>query len=575
MIQEFQMHSSSFKAALILVAMLAGGCASTPAPTAHAGFQPVPGDPGHVTLHMIGDSTMTMYKEERRPQMGWGEKMPAFLKDDVKVINWALGGRSSRSFYYEESRWPSIRPQIRTGDYVLIQFGHNDQKNGGNYERYGTYAFCSDGSTDGENCPDVEHSYYQFIKRYVIETRLKGANPILMSPISRKYFEGDHISIKGQHNLTKAGAGEMFPRGDYVAAMRAVAERYEVPFVDLTSATRDIVEEYGNAEATRSLYIAADNTHPQVLFATLIAQRAAEGMRKAGVLADQIVEPQILVSSPDMLNFGVRYKGNATVKQVVLTAFSLQPAKGEVTVRAPRGYALSLDEKTWADKLEIQYADGKFSQALAVRFLPEGAHDYAGTIAFVADKGAKLGVVGVKGQGVKPGSGVDVAVLWPMTGSAQATVDGPVSAENVSVVGLKATEPVVMAVDGQDATITRYSVTSAERNARQYLQYAVTASVGSLRVSEISAYLGSSGGNSVQADVEYSLNADFSQPVRLTAEGALSFGRDEIVAKRFATDLQVSAGQTVYVRIYPWNTAGNAGKALAVYNVKLSGRAMP
>lgn len=569
------MHSSSFKAALILVAVLAGGCASTPAPTNHAGFQPEPGEPGHVTLHMIGDSTMTMYKEERRPQMGWGEKMPAFLKDDVKVINWALGGRSSRSFYYEESRWPSIRPQIRTGDYVLIQFGHNDQKNGANYERYGTYAFCSDGSTDGENCPDVEHSYYQFIKRYVIETRLKGGKPILMSPISRKYFEGGHISIKGQHNLTKAGAGEMFPRGDYVAAMRAVAERYEVPFVDLTSATRDIVEEYGNAEATRSLYIAADNTHPQVLFATLIAQRAAEGMRQLGVLADEIVEPQTLVSSADMLNFGVRYKGDAAVKQLALTAFSLQPAKGQVTVRAPRGYALSLDERTWQEKLEIPYADGKLSQTLAVRFEPEGVHDYAGTLAFAAEKGTKLGAVSLKGQGVKPGSGVDVAVLWPMTGSAQATVDGPVSAENVSVVGLKASDPVVMAVDGQDATITRYAVSSAERNAREYLQYAVTPAAGSLRVSGISAYLGSSGGNSVQADVEYSLNADFSQPVRLTAEGALSFGKDEIVAKSFATDLQVSAGQSVYVRIYPWNTAGNAGKALAVYNVKLIGRAMP
>lgn len=569
------MHGSSFKAVLIIAALLAGGCASAPAPTERAGFQPVPNDAGEITLHMIGDSTMTMYKAERRPQMGWGEKMPAFLKGDVKVVNWALGGRSSRSFYYEESRWPSIRPQIRSGDYVLIQFGHNDQKTGGNYERYGTYAFCPDGSTDGENCPDAEHSYYQFLKRYVIETRLKGANPILMSPISRKYFEGDHISIKGQHNLTKPNAGEMFPRGDYVAAMRAVAERYDVPFVDLTSATRDIVEQYGNAEATHSLYIAADNTHPQVLFATLIAQRAAEGMRGLGVLAGHIIEPQLLVTSPDLLNFGAHYTGDASIRKVALEALSLQPAKGVVTVRAPRGYALSLDEKAWQDKLEILYADGRLAQTLAVRFLPEGTREYAGKIGFSADRGADLGTIALKGQGVKPGSGVDVSVLWPMTGSALADVDGPANAANAGAVGLKPVEPVVMAVDGQDATITRYAVTSAEHNAGQYLQYAVTPALGTLRVSSISAYLGSSGGNTVQADVEYSLNADFSAPVRLTAEGALSFGRDEIVARHFATDFQVAAGQTVYVRVYPWNTAGNSGKSLAIYNVKLSGRAMP
>lgn len=569
------MQNRSTRVVMTLVAMLLAGCATHRAPVEPSNFQLLPSESGHITLHMIGDSTMTMYKPERRPQMGWGERMPDFVKGDVKVVNWALGGRSSRSFYYEESRWPAIRPQIRSGDYVLIQFGHNDQKTGSKYDQYGTYAFCSDGSADGENCPDVEHSYYQFIKRYVIETRLRGANPILMSPISRKYFEGGHISIKGQHNLTKANSGEMFPRGDYVAAMRAVARRYEVPFVDLTSATRDIVEEYGDARATESLYIAADKTHPQALFATLIARSAAQGLRGLGVLKDHLIEPPILVSSPDRLDFGARYTEDATVRKVALHALDLKPARGVVTVMAPRGYALSLDEKTWQDKLEISYADGKFEEELHVRFLPEGRHEYAGKIRFEDAGDGNVGTIAANGIGVRPGSSMDAAALWPMTGSTQASVDGPVSAANFAVAGLKWTEPAVMAVDGQDATVTRYAVTSAARSAGQYLQYAVTPSIGRLHVSSITAYLGSSGGNTVRADIEYSLDAGFYQPVSLTKDAPLSFDRDQMQAEKFTTDFEVGAGQTVYLRIYPWNTATSSGKSLAVYNVKIAGRVMP
>jgi len=185
------------------------------------------------TIHMLGDSTMTAYAEDRRPQMGWGEAMPQFFDAGVKVDNWALGGRSSRSFYYEATRWPAILPKIGAGDYVIIQFAHNDQKSGGDYAQFGTYAFCSDGSNDGEACvgrPDKvdptvdisEHSYYQFLKKYVQQVRARGANPILMSPIVRKYFSGTTITPQGQHNVGITG-GETVARGDYVAAMKAGA----------------------------------------------------------------------------------------------------------------------------------------------------------------------------------------------------------------------------------------------------------------------------------------------------------------------------------------------------------------
>lgn len=558
--------------ALMGAAVFLGGCAQGGAPVPPV--LPTLGT-GPITLYMIGDSTMTAYKEDRRPQMGWGEKMPLFFRPDIKIVNWARGGRSSRSFYYEDSRWPVIRDRIKPGDYVLIQFGHNDQKHGSKYEQYGTYAFCSDGSDDGEDCLDEEHSYYQFLKRYVLETREHGGNPILMSPIVRKYFKDGQITVKGQHDLTDAYSEESYPRGDYVAAMRAVSERYGVPFVDLTDATRHIVEQYGNAAATRSLYIAADNTHPQVLFATLIARAAAEGMKAEGVLADEIVEPPLLVSSPGGLDWGSRYVGDASVKRIALEGLSLRPGSGNVKVTVPAGYAVSLDGSHWAAAQDLAYSDGKFTTDLSVRFTPDTIRDYAGTMRFDDASGARLDGIALKGAGVRPGSGIDADVLWSMTGTDAAQVNGPITAADAAVVGLKPASPAVMAVDGQDATVTRFVVDNREHSGQHYLQYALTPKKGTLRVSSISAYLGAGGGDTLQADVEYSLKANFSGPHRLTAENSLAFRKDVISRAGFDTDFPVVAGQTLYIRIYPWNTADSRGKSLAVYDVRVKGRQMP
>ncbi|MBB3063466.1 RICIN domain-containing protein [Microbulbifer rhizosphaerae] len=543
-------------------------------------FNPVNGNCGGAigeapTIHMLGDSTMTEYDESRRPQMGWGEAMPMFFSEESVINNWAKGGRSSRSFYYETTRWPAILPTIEEGDYVIIQFGHNDQKNGGNYLEYGTYAFCSDGNGDGENCADVEHSYYQFLKRYVLETREKGAKPILMTPIVRKYFSGDSITERGQHNLQSSYSGENYPRGDYPAAMKAVAQAYDVPLVDLTAETKAIVESYGDEAATEHLYIAADSTHPQVLFATLIAKAAVETLDTYGLMQGHIVEASSLVASPGELDWGNRFVDVPNTKKLTISAFDLVPETGAVDVTAPDGFLLSdsADSEVWSSSTTIDFTNGAFTTNLYVQFTAASEQPYTGEVSFALE-GAKLGSVAVSGTGVAAGEGVASYSSWFTEGSSVTPIsDGLVSAGDALASNLVAGNTKTLAVDGQDTSVARYRVEGPEMVARsddRYLQFSVTAESQTFYVDTISAYLTSSGGSTVQADIEYSLSSDFSNPVKLNSE-ALSFTSDTMTLKEYGVTVPVSAGDTLYVRIFPWNSAGNTGKYLAIYDARITG----
>lgn len=526
---------------------------------------------------MLGDSTMTEYDESRKPQAGWGEGMPMFFSEETVIYNWARGGRSSRSFYYEPERWPTILPTIEEGDYVIIQFGHNDQKNGGYYDEYGTYAFCSDGTENGEDCTNTEHSYYQFLKQYVLETREKGATPILMTPIVRKYFSGGSITEKGQHNLQDpySGTEEVYPRGNYPAAMKAVAQAYDVPLVDLTAETKAIVESYGDEAATEHLYIAADSTHPQVLFATLIARAAVEGLKFHGLMQGHIVEATSLVASPDNLDWGNRYVGVPNSKKLTISAFDLEPETGAVDVTAPDGFLLSdsADSEEWSSSFTIDFTNGDFTSNLYVQFTAESEQAYAGEVRFALE-GTELGTVAVSGTGVAVGEGVDSYSSWFTEGSSVTPIsDGMVSASDALASNLEAGNTKTLAVEGQDTSVARYRVEGPEMVARsddRYLQLAVTAESQTFYVDTISAYLTSSGGSTVQADIEYSLSGDFSNPVKLNSE-ALSFTKDTMTLKEYGVTVPVSAGNTLYVRIFPWNSAGNTGKYLAIYDFKVTG----
>ncbi|WP_308991037.1 rhamnogalacturonan acetylesterase [Mariniflexile litorale] len=175
------------------------------------------------TIYMIGDSTMSNKKDpETNPEHGWGQVLPQYFKENTVIDNRAVNGRSSRSFI-GEGRWDSILKTIKKGDFVFIQFGHNDQK------------FKS---PDRYTNPHV--TYRHNLIRFVEEARAKGATPVLFSSIVRRNFN-EHGTLIDTH-------------GEYPLETRLVALEYDVPFIDLQYFTEHLEESYG-VEGSKKLHL--------------------------------------------------------------------------------------------------------------------------------------------------------------------------------------------------------------------------------------------------------------------------------------------------------------------------------
>ena len=114
-----------------------------------------------VTIFMIGDSTMANKKiDGGNPERGWGMVLPGFFSEDIRIDNHAANGRSSKSFI-SEGRWEKVISKVKKGDYVFIQFGHNDEK------------------ADSTRHTDPGSTFDKILRRYVNETRAKGGIPVL------------------------------------------------------------------------------------------------------------------------------------------------------------------------------------------------------------------------------------------------------------------------------------------------------------------------------------------------------------------------------------------------------------
>lgn len=175
-----------------------------------------------VSVYMVGDSTMANKRNpSRNPEHGWGQLLHEFLLDGVAVRNHASGGRSTRSFV-AEGRWERVIEAVQPGDWVIIQFGHNDQK-----------------KKKPELYTDPETDYRDFLKKFVTETREKGAQPILATSIYRRYFRDG----KAKSSL-----------GGYPQATREVAAALDVPMVDLNALTGELLNEYGE-EGSKALFL--------------------------------------------------------------------------------------------------------------------------------------------------------------------------------------------------------------------------------------------------------------------------------------------------------------------------------
>ncbi len=208
---------------------------------------------GKFTVWTIGDSTMANKKTEVAPETGWCQAFPNFVSANVEVKNRAMNGRSSKSFI-TEGRWKWVLDSLKAGDYVFIQFGHNDEKN-----------------QDSTRYTEPFTSYKKNLERFVREAREKGATPILFTSIVRRKFENGMLTDT---------------HGNYPVVTRMVANEMNVPLVDLQMLTAGAVTALGD-EASKQVYLwtppndkfpggRQDDTHLCKDGANLVAKLAAQ-----------------------------------------------------------------------------------------------------------------------------------------------------------------------------------------------------------------------------------------------------------------------------------------------------------
>ena len=223
-------------------------------------------------VHTIGDSTMSDYNPAATPKRGWGMYLQAFFNtDSVTVNNRGKSGASTRTFYQTPNLWPSVKQQMKAGDYLIIQFAHNDEKCKGEDVYVQNAKLRAEGKDTLTDMRGTEPNttYKEFLRTYIREARSMGVTPILMSPICRAYFQKDGtINDEGRHKLVESK--------DYVKAMREVAQEMWVPFLDMTARSREFYEQQGKEYCMANYFNCGDKTHTSAAGGMAVASLAYE-----------------------------------------------------------------------------------------------------------------------------------------------------------------------------------------------------------------------------------------------------------------------------------------------------------
>ena len=244
------------------------------------------------TVHTIGDSTMSEYRPAATPKRGWGMYLQAFFNpDSVLVNNRGKSGASTRTFYETPNLWPSVRSQMQPGDYLIIQFAHNDEKcKGQDVYLYNDSlrALGQDTTTDMRGT-EPNTTYKDYLRAYVREARELGVTPVLMSPVCRAYFQKDGtISPEGRHDLTYNHQSPITNNQskNYVLAMREVATELNDPFLDMTAETCRAFEYFGQDYCMSRFFNCGDKTHTGAEGGMAVAMLAYDLIAHSPELAD-------------------------------------------------------------------------------------------------------------------------------------------------------------------------------------------------------------------------------------------------------------------------------------------------
>jgi lysophospholipase L1-like esterase len=216
------------------------------------------------TLFIIGDSTVNNSGEGFQ---GWGNVVgDLFDKTKINIENRARGGRSSRTFL-TEGLWQKVLDELKAGDFVLMQFGHNDggaidkEKFRGSIRGTGEETLSING-LDGK--PETVHTFGWYLRKFISDAKSKGATAIVLSPVPRNVWKDNRVERAA---------------GNYGKWARETAESERVPFVDLNEITARKYEKIGAEKTGAEFFTAKDHTHTSAAGARVNAESVVEGLR--------------------------------------------------------------------------------------------------------------------------------------------------------------------------------------------------------------------------------------------------------------------------------------------------------
>ncbi len=551
-----------------------------------------------VTVHTIGDSTMADYDESSTDKRGWAMMFQQYFDETVTVNNRGKSGASSKSFYQESAYWTTVRKQISEGDYVIIQFSHNDEKNSG---MDGDSVIAKTGDSTVDYRGTIPYSTYKdYLRLYVNETRELGGIPILVAPMCRKYFSSGKITRAGKHDLGDKfsilnddgtitdgqSVGTDDHTMDYPYAMQQVAEELDVPFIDLTTSSAELFESYGDAACTSLLFCTDDSTHPCALGANLIAHLVAQAMADQGILAEHIQANTDLLVNPTSLDFGQVYLNQAVVKEVSVSGMDLDPATGTLEVSVTDGFTVSADKENYSSSLSLDYTDANLDYTiLYVKALVTEAGTVNGTMTFTNGNNTKE--IALTCEGVELADGVEFLLQWELSQDASYTIEPAVAdviEESWSEMEVSNyAKPNATTYWPDDCDISADQKT--QRNvieggewpdgdidevSTRYIQFGVKASENTiLHIDSIGLYVCGAGGNNMRCRISYSVNDDFSDAHAIAEFTSMTANTMYPVSAQPV--LALEAGQSLLLRVYPWNKSAASGKTICLSYVTFHG----
>ena len=553
-------------------------------------------------VHTLGDSTMANYDENATVTRGWGMYFGNFLTNGWSSINYARGGRDSYGGYNE--LWQTAKKQVQQGDYVIITFAHNDEKNQG-MDGYQLKAYYeSIGDQAAANAVDLRGSipsttYKENLGKIVDEALALGATPIICSPVCRSYFTGNAIRRNGRHDLgdsyrvlTEKGPvdGPKLAADDhtmdYAYHSQQLAQEKGVPFIDLTNATKTLYESYGNqSKCEAALFDGNGSTHFNTTGALLVARECARLMKAQGILADDIVLPTDLSVSPATGDLGEAYKGQTLQKEFTINGFGLNPDEGSVTISATDGIELSFDKKEWSQAISVSYNSATLIKTFYAQMTLTEDGTTTGTVTISQEN--KTIEIPVTATAIVLEGGTEVNVYWRLEKDDSYVLTGPANVIPESWTGMyvqrysnpnaNTTWPDWTGFDTTRKTQRNLLTGDAwpadeiDDNPGRYIEWGIEPTQGmTLSIDEISLFVCGCGGNGMCSHIYYSTD---NFQTRTTIFEMKKMPANNMQYVKAQPVIKLEEGQKLLVRVYPWYNGSATGKTICLSDLTIHGMA--